>query len=226
MVRIVTQGGPLPHTNPEDAVAYSQRHDIPFLPELPALQELMPEIILRPGQLHCLELFKQNSYKTVKIQCVGPATLYTLGYSEESEEIVIRYIDALLDGLVADNVLLFLDEPALGEDPSYDYREGWSRIFQRYRAIRGVQIYKNRDWNRVGDADIEFISIDASLVDIASPHYNHKKCIAWGIREKGDIQDFQPGDLITLTSPARTPYPLEEAEKVFDFLQETAQEFR
>ncbi|MFH1065606.1 MAG: hypothetical protein V1734_03835 [Nanoarchaeota archaeon] len=45
---IVTQIGSLPYDSVEKAVAYSLKHDIPFLPELPKLGDSMIQYIRIP----------------------------------------------------------------------------------------------------------------------------------------------------------------------------------
>lgn len=80
---MITQIGSLPFTDVDAAVEYSLQHDIPFLPELTALRDGMTEYIKNPGQLSCLEAFKKQSFKTVKVQCIGPATLIQSEYDED-----------------------------------------------------------------------------------------------------------------------------------------------
>jgi len=81
--KIITQIGSLPYDNIGEAVRYSLRHHIPFLPELPKLGDSMLDYIKNPGKLSCLNEFKKHSYETVKIQSVGPAMLVLSGYSKD-----------------------------------------------------------------------------------------------------------------------------------------------
>jgi len=113
---IVTQIGSLPYDDVKRAVDYSLRHDIPFLPELPLLGDSMLDYIQDPGKLSCLEEFQKNKFKTVKIQCIGPATLVLSGrYSpDKAVQKAYEHISCLTQGLTAEETLLFLDEPALG----------------------------------------------------------------------------------------------------------------
>ena len=82
---ITTQVGSLPYDDVDEAVEYSLRHDIPFLPELPKLGDAMMDYIKQPGSISCLETFKRKvaGFETVKIQCVGPATLILGGYDQD-----------------------------------------------------------------------------------------------------------------------------------------------
>ncbi|MCK5245706.1 hypothetical protein KAR02_02335, partial [Candidatus Bipolaricaulota bacterium] len=112
---MTTQIGSLPFSEVDQAVAYSLEHDIPFLPELTARGDAMMVYVKDPGKLSCLAAFKRNRFETVKVQCVGPATLLQSGYEEDDAiSRIYRHIEAILDGLAAEEMILFLDEPALG----------------------------------------------------------------------------------------------------------------
>ena len=199
--RIVTQIGTLPYDDVEQAVDYSLRHDIPFLPELPKLGDAMLDYIKSPGKLSCLETFKQKveGFEMVKIQCVGPATLLLSGYSEdEAITRTCQHIDAIVNGLNVGGIILFLDEPALGQ-VGFDYQRLWSPLLESFNTTSGVHICGNMNWDELFSSDIDIISFDASKYDIAKyPGYRNGKRIAWGIKTKGDVKDFQQGDLLTL----------------------------
>ncbi len=199
--KIVTQIGSLPYDDVDKAVEYSLRHDIPFLPELPKLGDAMLDYIKNPGRLSCLETFSQNvdGYEIVKIQCVGPATLILSGYSED--EAVARtyeHISAIVDGLHVREIILFLDEPALGH-AGFDYQQLWSPIFDSFDVIFGVHVCGNMNWDELFCSGLDIISFDASKFDITKyPQYRKGKRIAWGIKTSEDVKDFQEGDLLTL----------------------------
>ena len=199
--KIVTQVGSLPYDNPNRAVEYSLRHDIPFLPELPKLGDAMLEYIKRPGNLSCLDIFKKRvkGYKIVKIQCVGPATLITSGYNQdEAVTRVYQHIDAIINGLSVGKIILFLDEPALGQ-AGFDYWQLWLPIFESFDVMWGVHVCGNMNWDELFHSKIDIISFDASKYDITKyPGYRNGKRIAWGIKIKEDVKDFQKDDLLTL----------------------------
>lgn len=198
---MITQIGSLPYDDVEQAVEYSLRHDIPFLPELPVLGDAMMDYIKRPGSMSCLDTFKSKvaSSDTVKIQCVGPATLILAGYEQdEAFSRVYEHINALIDGLDAGNIILFLDEPALGH-AGFDYRQLWSPLFESFNVTSGVHTCGNMNWDEMFAADIDIISFDASKYDLTKyPGYRNGKRIAWGVETKEDVKDFQDGDLLTL----------------------------
>jgi hypothetical protein len=198
---IVTQIGSLPYDNVDQAVDYSLRHDIPFLPELPRLGDAMLEYIKHPGQLSCLRTFQQRTagLETVKIQCVGPATLILSGYSQdEAVDKACQHIAAVLDGLQVGHVILFLDEPALGQ-VGFDYQALWSALFESFDVTPGVHVCGNMNWDDLFRSGIEIISHDASEYDITRyPAYRNGKRIAWGIQGRENVRDFRQGDLLTL----------------------------
>lgn len=199
--KIVTQIGSLPYDDIDKAVEYSLRHDIPFLPELPKLGDAMMEYIEKPGNLSCLEIFKEKvkGYETVKIQCVGPATLILGGYDQdEAISRSCQHINAIIEGLNVNEIILFLDEPALGQ-AGFDYHQLWAALFQSFDVIPGVHVCGNMNWDDLFNSEVKIISFDASQYDITKyPGYRNGKKIAWGIKTKEDVKDFQEGDLLTL----------------------------
>jgi len=199
--RIVTQIGSLPYDDVDAAVVYSLRHDIPFLPELPKLGDAMLDYIKHPGQLSCLRAFQERTAgrKVVKVQCVGPATLILSGYSQdEAIARACQHIAAILDGLRVGKVILFLDEPALGQ-VGFDYQQLWSALFESFDVTPGVHVCGNMNWDDLFRSGIEIISHDASKYDITKyPAYRNGKRIAWGVQGRDDVKDFQDGDLLTL----------------------------
>ena len=207
--KIITQIGSLPYKDVKRAVEYSLEHDIPFLPELPQMGDGIMEYIKNPGQLSCLEEFKKNTFEIAKIQCVGPVTLVTSGYQPaEAIDKIYNHILHLLTGLKAEKVILFLDEPALGQ-AGFDFEELWEPLLKSFNTIGGVHCCGNMDWDRLFKSDlIDIISFDASQFDITKyPHYRNGKKIAWGIQKKEDVKDFQPGDLLTLPCGMGTKSP-------------------
>ena len=197
--RIITQIGSLPYEDIGEAVEYSLKHDIPFLPELPKRGDSMLDYIKNPGRLSCLDEFKKHEYTTVKIQCIGPATLILSGYEEnEAVKRAYEHISGIMDGLRAEEIILFLDEPALGQ-AGLDYKKMWEPLYGSFDVVPGVHTCGNMDWDQLFDSDIKIVSFDASQYDIIMyPKYRSGKRIAWGIERREDVKDFQQGDLLTL----------------------------
>ena len=215
MRKIITQVGSLPFKDVKEAVAYSLRHDIPFLPELPRLGDAMLEYIKNPGKLSCLAEFKKHKFETVKIQCVGPTTLVLSGYTEDDAvSRICEHVSVLTEGLEAKETILFLDEPALGQ-VGFDYKKIWDALFSSFKVIPGVHTCGNMNWDDILDSNIQIISFDASQFDITKyPKYRSGKKIAWGVEKKEDVKDFQEGDLITLPCGMGSPiYKPEDCNK-------------
>jgi hypothetical protein len=199
--KIITQIGSLPFDDVSTAVEYSLCHDIPFLPELPVLGDAMLEYIKNPGNMSCLDTFRRKTKgrEIVKVQCVGPATLVLSGYDEnEAVERAYQHISAITDGLEVGELVIFLDEPALGQ-AGFDYQKLWSPIFDSFQAKFGVHVCGNMNWDELFNSQVDIISFDASQYDITRyPHYRNGKRISWGIKEQKNVRDFQDGDLLTL----------------------------
>jgi len=179
---IITQIGSLPLEDVTEAVEYSLKHDIPFLPELPKNGDAMLEYIKQPGRLSCLSEFKKHKFETVKIQCVGPATLMLSGYKEDEViEKIYAHICAILQGLQAEKTILFLDEPALGHT-GVDFRQLWEALFASFDVTPGVHVCGNMDWDLLFDSPVKIISFDASKYDLTKySKYRSGKNIAWGV---------------------------------------------
>jgi hypothetical protein len=199
--KIVTQIGSLPYDDVEKAVEYSLRHDIPFLPELPKRGDAMLDYIKNPGSLSCLETFKTKieGRETVKVQCIGPATLIMSGYSEDDAiSRIYQHIETILDGLSVENIILFLDEPALGQ-AGFDYQRLWAPLFESFNVTPGAHVCGNMNWDELFNSQLDIISFDASQYDITKyPGYRNGKRIAWGMQTRNDVKDFQDGDFLTL----------------------------
>jgi hypothetical protein len=184
----------------------------------------MMDYIKRPGNMSCLDTFKRKvaGFDTVKIQCVGPATLILGGYDQdEAFSRVYQHIEAIINGLDAGNVILFLDEPALGH-VGFDYRQLWSPLFESFEVTSGVHTCGNMNWDELFSSEIDIISFDASKYDITKyPGYRNGKRIAWGAETREDVKDFQKGDLLTLPCGMGPKfYSTDDCEKNLDNLMD------
>ena len=224
--KVITQIGSLPYADVGEAVEYSLKHDIPFLPELPKRGDAMLEYIKQPGKLSCLEEFKKHKFETVKVQCVGPATLMLSGYKEdEAVQRICEHITAIIDGLEALEIILFLDEPALGQSGA-NFRELWKALFSNFTVVPGVHVCGNMDWDLLFDSNLQIISFDASKYDLTKySKYRSGKKISWGMEKKEDVKDFKKGDLLTLPCGMGTPmYKAEDCEPNLEKLKNITEE--
>ncbi|MFH1637120.1 MAG: hypothetical protein ABIB71_01715 [Candidatus Woesearchaeota archaeon] len=201
--QVFTQIGSLPFTDTKQAIEYSLKHDIPFLPELPKLGDGMLEYIKNPGKMSCLEDFCKEKFETLKVQCIGPSTLLQdpkNNYTEdEAVDRVYRHIAEIIWSLNASEYMIFLDEPSLGYGTTR-YEELWEPIMRSIGddVIWGVHVCGNMMWDHLFDSDMKIISFDASQQDITLYYPRMGKQVAWGIEKEEDIKDWQEGDLITL----------------------------
>ena len=109
-----------------------------------------------------------------------------------------QHITAILDGLRVRQVILFLDEPALGQ-VGFDYQRLWSALFESFPVTPGVHVCGNMNWDDLFRSSVEIISFDASTYDITKyPAYRNGKRIAWGVQSRENVKDFRDGDLLTL----------------------------
>lgn len=239
---MITQIASLPYNSIDKAIAYSLKHDIPFIPELPALGDEMSNAYLNPGKSSCLNEFKRqckkHKLKRVKGQVMGPASaLSDLLRADESigrneaEALVLnnisRHADIILDGLEAEEVILFLDEPSLG-NIGFDFLPYWEAIFSGLDVTKGVHVCGSMDWDKMFNAEIDIISFNASAYDItlSKEFEGRNKRIAWGIESLDDIKTFQKGDLITppcglggMNLKTGKRYTEEDCEEVFNLLK-------
>jgi hypothetical protein len=74
---------------------------------------------------------------------------------------IYTHIERIMDGLRAEETILFLDEPSLGY-VGCDYGRLWEVIFSGFQVIRGVHVCGNMQWDQLFDAEIDIISFDAS----------------------------------------------------------------
>lgn len=240
MLLPVTQIGSLPFDNPVDAVHYSHKHPIPFLPELVvARQEFMLRLLKNPRELSCLDEFTKEHFEQVKLQCIGPIALRRWGnYSLNDATNMIRtYLDFIFERVNAQQTILFLDEPGLEFSEVSMAQKLWQEIFRDYHATSGIHNCGPVPFDAMFRSSVvEIISFDASRYKEqaaqALPRRNGKR-IAWGVRSIDDVLDFKPGDLITppcglsykdVPGSLPIPYTAQECEVVYDNLMTIAQE--
>ncbi len=238
MDKVITQMGSLPYREVWDAVEYSLRHDIPFLPELTNLGEIMSNYIRKPGDLLCLDLFKarvnERGDDTIKVQCVGPATLIVNGRIRYTpDEAVSRcrdHITAILDGINARYKILFLDEPALSQAGNINYKDLWNKVFDGYDVIKGIHCCgmdtkKDRHssvkvvgWQDFFSADVDILAFPQGVrVHSGFGSYRGSKRIAWGVKRSSNVNKFREGDLLT-PHCGLASFSVEDCERTLDDL--------
>ena len=239
MILPVTQIGSLPFDNPIDAVKYSRKHPIPFLPELVvARQEFMLRLIKDPGKLSCLDEFTKEHFEQVKLQCIGPMALRRWGnYSVKDAMSMIRtYLDTIFERVNAEQKILFLDEPGLEFSEIGMGQKLWQEIFGVYHATPGIHNCGPIHFEAMFRSGVvEIISFDAFKYKAQAAEVlsrRNGKRIAWGVKSIDDVLDFKPGDLITppcglsfkdMTGTSQIPYTAQECESIYGALIDIAQ---
>src|SRR3989338_573555 len=206
MILPVTQIGSLPHHTVADAVTYSRKHPIPFLPErLVSNSEYMLSLVNDPGRLSCLDDFTKEPFVgQVKVQCIGPMALMREERCNAREAVgkIRTYLDSIFDRINATGQkILFLDEPGLSHTDTMLSEQLWSTIFDAYDATPGIHNCGKVPFEAMFQSEVvRIISFDASRyrqqAEQALPKRNGKR-IAWGVKSIEDVLEFKPGDLIT-----------------------------
>ena len=75
----------------------------------------------------------------------------------KSIERVYNHVSAILDGLDAEETILFLDEPALGH-AGFDYEQLWEPLFGSFDVVSGIHTCGNMDWDVLFNSSVEIIS--------------------------------------------------------------------
>jgi len=136
---------------------------------------------------------------TVKVQCIGPATLILSGYSEdEAISRAYQHITAILDDLRVRQVISSWTSRLWARWASTT--SGCGRLSSRASPSTPESTSAaNMNWDDLFRSSVEIISFDASQYDITKyPAYRNGKRIAWGIQSRENVKDFRDGDLLTL----------------------------
>jgi len=245
---MITQIGSLPYRDVEKAVRYSLKHErLPFLPELPLLGDSMLEYIKNPGQLSCLNEWKEavRGYGIVKIQCVGLVTLIQSKLYDRKDAMarICHHISHIVDNLNVGEIILFSDEPSLYTiDFDFDLKGHYEEWLEMVEVIGGniqtpivtgihscgdlTDKKELRRFDCLFESKIDILSVDASKYDITEyPAYRGNKRIAWGIKKASDVKDFQKGDLLTLPcGMSPEVYSVEDCEKNLEMLLRVSEE--
>ena len=236
----VTQIGSLPHHTIADAVAYSRKHHIPFLPErVVSNSEYMLKLVNDPGRLSCLDAFVKDPFVgQVKVQCIGPRTFMREERcnAREAVEKIRTYLDRIFDRLNATGQkILFLDEPGLSRADITLAEQLWRTIFNAYDATPGIHNCGEVPFEAMFQSEVvQIVSFDANRyrpqAEKALSRRNGKK-IAWGVKTIDDVLEFRLGDLITppcglttkeVNSGSAVPYTPKDCEQVYDNLMDIA----
>jgi hypothetical protein len=172
--------GSLPHLNISDAVTYSLKHSLPFLPQMTSLGERMVEQVLSAQELSkkyiALSLFTEKIIEqknsNFKIQIAGPETCNV------DSKIILNEINNFLEYFEDYNLrpIVFIDEPVITFKS-----DNLKKIFNELanmKIMSGLHSCAKFDVGKVEDLNCDFLSYDAGLV---LPNVNSKKNLIAGI---------------------------------------------
>jgi hypothetical protein len=215
---IITGVGSLPFKDPAAAVEYVMKYDIPYMPELTQLGESMDKYLNSTEPLSSATPFSEHSLEIAKMQCVGPVTAMNLGLDEDMATLkIIDHISRHLKFIDAKKIILFLDEPVLGQS-GLPFARMWENVFEEFDVVRGIHTCGNMLWDQLFSAQIEIINFDAAQYDITRYYDERTKRIAWGVQTAEDIKDWRSGDLIT-PACGLNESSVEECNKILENLQ-------
>ena len=213
----------------KDAVVYSLRHDIPFLPELSRIKrwddkkgkyifkDSMRGYIQNPGRLYCSEELKKYEFDTFKLQCFGPISASdTIPDEGTIINNILSHITSIIDGINAKEFIVLLDEPSLQSGTNYSKK--WGPIFDAIKSsydtpiITGVhtcgEVWGD-EFMRSYEDGVEIISFDARINNPKRSFSRDQKNeyeklrknmkFIWGVTEPSQINDWRRGDLASGT---------------------------
>lgn len=175
---LITGIGSLPFTDIEQALEYSFQHDLPFLPQLPQLNEdeMMVTQALDDSfdTYACFEPFLYRAIdkkiKKVKLQLAGPITCSVV--AEEPIDSIITQLLNKVDDMISPfleqgiEVLFFIDEPMLFvnfESPlQIQLKNFFSQIKEKGIQV-GLHCCSNPDWDPIIDLGVDYLSFDCHV---------------------------------------------------------------
>lgn len=150
---LITGVGSLSHQTPEKAIEYSLAHDIPFLPQLTAIDGNMIEQARILSYKLLPQFIEKTKGRTVKIQLVGPTS------STLSLKTIKDNINCLSYFFEKERTLFFIDEPRLAPTPQ----------------LKELLIYAKTKFNKIGlhccANNISAIVVNELPLDIFSYDY-------------------------------------------------------
>lgn len=159
--------GSLPHHSVENAINYSFKHDIPFLPQMTSLSERMVSQVLSSEPLlkkyFALDLFTkkilEEKTSVFKIQIAGPETCSV------NEETILKEINNFLIYFEKYNLkpIIFIDEPVLTSHSS-SLRNIYLEL-KKMQIITGLHSCAKFSLEHIQDLEVDYISYDASLIN-------------------------------------------------------------
>ena len=204
--------GSLPHRSVLNAVNYSLKHDLPFLPQMTSLGERMiPQVLANiemTEKYQALTLFTEKllekKVSTFKIQLAGPETCNV------ENKIIMREINSFLNYFDQFNLrpIIFIDEPIITLKT-----EQLKNIFSELtnlQIISGLHSCAKFNWDKVENMNFDFLSFDAQ---ITIPMKQTKKNLITGIPPFSK-EKFQVNGTWISSSCGLARYSEDDCEKI------------
>jgi hypothetical protein len=188
--------GSLPHKSIHDAVKFSIRHDMPFLPQMTSLGERMIPQVKSSKKLSekysSLSLFTEKLLETntsfFKIQIAGPETCNT------NESIILKEIENFLEYFEQFKLkpIVFIDEPVITMKSA-----SLKNIFKELRSldiITGLHSCASFDCTLVDKLETDYLSFDLGVISSA---INSNKILIAGLPPFSEDRFKFTGDWIS-----------------------------
>lgn len=172
--------GSLPHHSVHNAINFSLRHTLPFLPQMTSLGERMVSQVLSSKDLQekytALESFTEKILEQnivdFKIQIAGPKTC------EVEEKIILKEINQFLNYFENYKMrpIVFIDEPVFNQNP-----EQLKNIFNELKnlnIVSGLHSCAKFEWKLTEGLSLDYLSFDIGLM---LPKIESQKILVTGI---------------------------------------------
>lgn len=175
---LTTGIGSLPFTDIAQALDYSFQHDLPFLPQLPQLNEEEMMVIQALDDSFatyaCFEPFLEmaitKNTKKVKLQLAGPITCSLV--TERPIDGIVTQLLAKVEDMIRPfwdhdiEVIFFIDEPMLFVSAASPLRETIKKFINDLKSkdlLVGLHCCSNPEWEPLLNLGFDYLSFDGHV---------------------------------------------------------------
>lgn len=152
--------GSLPHSNIEDAIEYSLKHDLPFFPQILSIHGNMISQ-LKNLKFDHIKLFTERAklagHKTIKVQLAGPNTS---NLSISHYETAFDKITSVIKDL---NIVIFIDEPILNHNKELNKLVALAKNTFYKIGVHCCNKLDEENISLLNELNLDIISYDAIL---------------------------------------------------------------